>query len=70
MVDIVTQGKTSYSNTFLFVCFWRWWFGGGGGGIFSEAAYFTVKPIFHKAINLFELDSEITLESVSETNQY
>jgi len=28
------------------------------------------ESIFHKALNLFEFDCEITLESVSGTNQY
>jgi len=38
--------------------------------IFNEGAYLTFKSIFHKALNLFKFDCEITLEFVSGTNQY
>jgi len=38
--------------------------------IFSEGAYFTLESIFHKALNLFKFDCEITLESVPGTNKY
>jgi len=38
--------------------------------IFNEGAYLTFKSIYHKALNLFEFDCDITLESVSGTNQY
>jgi len=38
--------------------------------IFNEGAYLTFKSIFHKALNLFKLNCEITLESVPRTNQY
>ena len=38
--------------------------------IFNEGAYLTFKSIFHKALNLFQFDCEITLESVPGTNQY
>jgi len=38
--------------------------------IFNEAAYLTSESIFHKALNLFYFDCEITLESVPGTNQY
>ena len=38
--------------------------------IFSEGTYLTFKSIYHKAINLFEFDCDITLESVPGTNQY
>jgi len=38
--------------------------------IFNERAYLTFKSIFHKALNLFNFDCEITLKSVPGTNQY
>ena len=38
--------------------------------IFNEVAYLTFKSIFHKALNLFKFDYDITLESVPGTNQY
>jgi len=38
--------------------------------IFNEGAYLTFKSLFHKALNLFELDCDIMLESVPGTNQY
>jgi len=38
--------------------------------IFNERAYLTFKSIFHKALNLYKFDCEITLESVHGTNQY
>jgi len=38
--------------------------------IFNEGAYLTFKSIFHKALNLFWFDCEITLEFVPGTNQY
>jgi len=38
--------------------------------LFNEGAYLTFKSIFHKALNLFEFNCEITLESVPVTNQY
>ena len=38
--------------------------------IFNEGAYLISKSIFHKPLNLFEFDCEITLESVPGTNQY
>jgi len=38
--------------------------------IFNEEAYLTFKSIFHKALNFFKFDCEITLESVPGTNQY
>ena len=38
--------------------------------IFNERAYLTFKSIFHKALNLYKFDCEITLESVPGTNQY
>ena len=38
--------------------------------LFNEVAYFAFKSIFHKALNLFKFDCEITLESVPGTNQY
>ena len=38
--------------------------------IFNEGAYLTFKSIFHKALNLFSFDCEITLESVPGINQY
>ena len=38
--------------------------------IFKEGAYLTFKSIFHKVLNLFKFDCEITLEFVSGTNQY
>jgi len=37
--------------------------------MFNEETYLTFKSIFHKALNLFEFDCEITLESVPGTNQ-
>ena len=36
--------------------------------IFNERSYFIFKSIFHKALNLFQFDCEITLESVPRTN--
>ena len=47
-------------------------FQGGGlvSTIFNEGDYLTFKSIFHKALNWFEFDCEITLESVPGTNQY
>ena len=38
--------------------------------IFNEGAYLTIKSIFHKALNSFQFDCEIMLESVPGTNQY
>jgi len=38
--------------------------------IFNEGAYLTFKSNFHKALSSFQFDCEITLESVSGTNQY
>jgi len=38
--------------------------------IFNEGTYLTFESIFHKALNSFKFDCEITLESVQETNQY
>ena len=38
--------------------------------IFNEGAYLPFKSIFHKALNSFKFDCEITLESVSGTNQF
>ena len=38
--------------------------------IFNAGACLTFKSIFHKALNLFQFDCEITLESVPGTNQY
>ena len=38
--------------------------------LFNEVAYFAFKSIFHKALNLFKFDCEITLHSVPGTNQY
>ena len=32
--------------------------------IFNEGAYLTFKSIFHKALNLFQFDCELMLESV------
>jgi len=34
--------------------------------ILNEVAYLTFKSIFHKALNLFKFDCEITLEYVLE----
>ena len=36
----------------------------------DEGAYLACKSIFHKALNLFKFDCEITLESSPGTNQY
>jgi len=38
--------------------------------IFYQKAYLTFKSIFHKTLNLFYFDCEITLEFVHGTNQY
>ena len=38
--------------------------------IFNEKGYLTFKSFFHKALNLFELDCDITVDSVPGTNQY
>jgi len=38
--------------------------------MFNEGAYLTFKTIFHKALNLFKFDCDITLEFVPGTNQY
>jgi len=38
--------------------------------IFNEGAYLRFQSIFHKALNLFRFDCDITLESVPGTNQY
>ena len=38
--------------------------------IFNEETYLTFKSMFHKALNLFQFDCEIMLESVPETNQH
>ena len=38
--------------------------------IFNEVTYLKQMSIFHKALNLIKFDFEITLKSVSETNQY
>ena len=38
--------------------------------IFNEGTYLTFKSIFHKALDLFYFDCDITLESVPVTNQY
>ena len=37
--------------------------------IFYKGDYLTFKLIFHKALNLFEYDCEITLKPIPETNQ-
>ena len=42
----------------------------GGLTIFNEGAYSTFKSIFHKALNSFWFNCEITLKSVPGTNQY
>jgi len=34
----------------------------------KQGAYLTFKSIFHKALNLFKFDCEITLESIPGTN--
>ena len=41
-----------------------------GFAIFNEEAYLTFMSIYHKTLNLFQFDCEITLESVPGTNQY
>ena len=38
--------------------------------ILNEEGYLTFKSIFHKVLNLFKFNCEITLESVPGTNQY
>ena len=38
--------------------------------IFNEGAYLTFKSNFHMALNLYNFDCEITVESVPETNPY
>jgi len=38
--------------------------------ISNEGACLTFKSIFHKALDVFEFDWEITLNSVPGTNQY
>ena len=38
--------------------------------IFNQVSYLIVESIYHKAFRLFEIDCEITLDSVPGTNQY
>jgi len=38
--------------------------------IVYKGGYFTFRSIFHKALNLFKFDCEITLEFIPGTNQY
>ena len=38
--------------------------------ILNKGAYLTFMSIFHKALNLFKFDCEITLESVPGINEY